>query len=78
MMSLLLISGCTSDQDEAGNNIDTNDGTTDQNDTEPEDCGNEVGNGLEIVRGPLEPDRPADRDSDFRSLAVDPLDSNIV
>ncbi|MCK4364998.1 MAG: hypothetical protein KAW45_03000 [Thermoplasmatales archaeon] len=75
-VTVMLFSGCTTDQ--TNDNGETEGGTTDQNDTETEDCGNEIGNGLEIVRGPLEPDRPADRDAVFRSLAVDPLDSNIV
>ncbi len=75
-VTVMLFSGCTTDQ--TNDNGETEGGTTDQNDTETEDCGNEVGNGLEIVRGPLEPDRPADRDAVFRSLAIDPLDANIV
>lgn len=74
----LLFLGCTTNQDETDNNVDTNGGTTDQNDDLSDDCGNEVGNGLEIIRGPLEPDRPADRDSVFNSLAVDPLNPDIV
>jgi hypothetical protein len=83
LVAVLLLSGCTTDQndsnqDQTNDNEETNGEITDQNETEPEDCGNEIGNGLEIVRGPLEPDRPADRDSVFGSLAVDPLDSNIV
>ena len=83
LIAFLLITGCTtekegSNKDKNNNNEETNGGTTDQNNTESDPCGNEIGNGLEIVRGPLEPDRPADRDSVFYSLAVDPLNQDIV
>jgi photosystem II stability/assembly factor-like uncharacterized protein len=83
LIAFLVITGCTSeregsDQDEIDDNEETNGGTTNQNHTEPDPCGNEIGNGLEIVRGPLEPDQPADRDSVFYSLAVDPLNQDIV
>lgn len=81
LVLFLLSSGCTTEENGSNQdqtNDDTNGGTADQNGEEPDQCGNEIGNGYEIVRGPLEPDRPADRDSVFGSLAVDPLDSNIV
>jgi len=82
LLAFSVITGCTteegSDKDKTNNNEETNGGTTDQNDTESDPCGNEIGNGLKIVRGPLEPDRPADRDSVFYSLAVDPLNQDIV
>ena len=40
-------------------------------------CGNDIGNGNELIQGP---DGPANEDFDqvFRSLAVDPTDENIV
>lgn len=81
LTSVLLLSGCTTEEngsDQTSDNVETDGGITDQNESEFEECGNEIGNGYEIVRGPLEPDRPADRDSVFGSLAVDPLDSDIV
>jgi photosystem II stability/assembly factor-like uncharacterized protein len=40
-------------------------------------CGNRVGNGYEIITGPYAP-TGEDRDRVFNSLAVDPLDPNIV
>lgn len=42
-----------------------------------EHCGNEVGNGNEVIPGPSGPSG-ADRDSVFRSLAVHPADANII
>ena len=80
---VVLFSGCTTEQNNSNqhqttDNGETSNGVTDQNNTEFEDCGNEIGNGLEIIQGPLEPDRPADRDAVFRSLAIDPFDADIV
>ncbi len=43
----------------------------------PEPCGNEIGNGYDIIVRPLET-TSYDVDHVFRSLAVDPLDHNIV
>lgn len=42
------------------------------------DCGNDVGNGLEIVHGPYATIPPIDNDTVFRSLVIDPHDPNIV
>ena len=43
-------------------------------------CGNAVGNGDQIITGPLapEPDNGPDNDSVFRSLTVHPTDPNVV
>ncbi len=47
--------------------------------TSPEvDCGNDVGNGLDIVPGPRATVPPIDNDSVFRSLVIDPRDANVV
>ncbi|MCH7592027.1 MAG: exo-alpha-sialidase [Planctomycetes bacterium] len=47
--------------------------------TTPEvDCGNDVGNGFDIVSGPQVTDPPIDNDSVFRSLVIDPRDANVV
>ena len=62
-----------------------NDGTVDLDDFfafallfgEQVDCGNDVGNGLEIVSGPDGPEG-ADHDGAFRSLTVHPADPNII
>ena len=43
----------------------------------PEDCGKEVGNGLEIIQGPDGPEE-ADHDNAFRSLTVHPSDPEIL
>ena len=43
----------------------------------PEDCENEVGNGLEIIQGPDGPEG-ADHDNAFRSLTVHPSDPEIL
>ena len=40
-------------------------------------CGNDIGNGDEVIPGPSEPGE-ADRDSVFRSLSVHPTDADIV
>jgi hypothetical protein len=76
----LLFSGCTTEEDQG--QIDNGEGTdgdaTDQNETEFGDCGNDIGNGAEIVSGPSEPEHDADRDNPFRSLTVHPTNSDIV
>ena len=43
----------------------------------PEDCGKEVGNGLEIIQGPDGPEE-ANHDNAFRSLIVHPSDPEIL
>ena len=43
----------------------------------PEDCGKEVGNGLEIIQRPDGPEE-ADHDNAFRSLTVHPSDPEIL
>ena len=84
ILLVVVFIGCVEKESEQGGSDQTNDnkennsGTTDQDDDVSNECGNEVGNGLEIVVGPLESARPADRDAVFNSLAVDPLDSDIV
>jgi photosystem II stability/assembly factor-like uncharacterized protein len=79
----LLFSGCTTeekdaDQGQTNDSEETNGGATDQNETEFEDCGNEIGNGAEIISGPSEPENEADRDNPFRSLTVHPTNSDII
>jgi len=61
----LFISGCTTDQNQIDNN-------------ESDPCGNDVGNGYEIISGPSAPDFEGDRDNPFRSLTVHPTDPDIV
>ncbi len=78
LIAIFLITGCTTEQESSNQDKKTNGSTTDQNEKESDPCGNGIGNGLEIVRGPLEPDRPSDRDSVFYSLAVDPLNQDII
>jgi len=73
--SVLLLSGCSTDQDTTNEN---NNGTPGQYDEEGFDlCGNDIGNGNEIVFGQVtltewNPDNP------FRSLTVHPNDPNII
>ncbi len=43
-----------------------------------DDCGNNVGNGDEIVSGPAATEPPIDNDTVFRSLVVDPANPNVV
>jgi photosystem II stability/assembly factor-like uncharacterized protein len=82
-----LFSGCTTD-DTA--NEDTNQGTLedttedeniDNNETEfdeVDNCGNEIGNGAEIISGPSGPEHEGDHDNPFRSLTVHPNNSDII
>ena len=81
IICFVVLIGCTQldgSSDGDNNNGNTGNGFSNQQNNESDPCGNDLGNGLEIIRGPLEPDRPADRDSVFRSLVVDPLDANVV
>ncbi len=49
-------------------------------DVEPptDDCGNDVGNGNEIVSGPARTEPPIDNDTVFRSLVIDPRNPDVV
>lgn len=62
----------TNDNGAIDGNTDDN-GTTDTADA----CGNDIGNGDEVIAGPSEPGE-ADRDSVFRSLTVHPADVDIL
>ncbi len=46
--------------------------------TSSDKCGNEIGNGAEIISGPLTPSLPHNIDNPFRSLTVHPTNSKIL
>jgi len=75
LISVLLLCGCfsdqnTSDQNNANENNEVNNGESDL-------CGNDIGNGNEIVFGQVTPTE-WNPDNPFRSLTVHPNDPNII
>jgi len=78
LISVLLLSGCFTDQNNANENNEINNGTPEQDDGEESDsCGNDIGNGNEIVFGQVTPTE-WNPDNPFRSLTVHPNDPNII
>lgn len=76
--SVLLLSGCSTDQDTSNENNEINNGTSEQYDEEELDpCGNDIGNGDEIVFGQVTPTE-WNPDNPFRSLTIHPNDPNII
>jgi photosystem II stability/assembly factor-like uncharacterized protein len=73
IFSLLLISGCTSDQT---NN--ENKDSTDENGDETDPCGNAIGNGYETISGPDIDAFEGDIDNPFRSLTIHPTNPDII
>ena len=83
VISVLLLSGCstdknTSDQNNTNSNNETNNGSSEQdNEEEFDPCGNDIGNGNEIVFGQVTPTE-WNPDNPFRSLIVHPNNPDIV
>jgi len=81
--SVLLLSGCSTDQNTLDQNNtneynETNNGSSEQNNEEEFDpCGNDIGNGNEIVFGQVTPTE-WNPDNPFRSLIVHPNNPDIV
>ena len=80
---VLLFCGCTTEQnnlnqDNTNENNETNNGSSEQYDEEEIDpCGNDIGNGNEIIFGQVTPTE-WNPDNPFRSLTIHPSDPNII
>jgi photosystem II stability/assembly factor-like uncharacterized protein len=83
LIVVLFFCGCTteqngSNQDNTNENNESDNGTSEQYDNEEFDpCGNDIGNGYEIVFGQVTPTE-WNPDNPFRSLTIHPSDSNTV
>ncbi|KYK23798.1 hypothetical protein AYK24_00770 [Thermoplasmatales archaeon SG8-52-4] len=71
--------GCT-EQITINKNSESVDKNDNQNETQftEQECGNEIGNGHEIISGPSSPAYDADRDNPFRSLTVHPINPDVI
>ena len=71
---MLILCGCIQQNDQKDTDVN---GEKDGTETRYDPCGNEIGNGNEIISGPSGPE-DHDIDNPFRSLTVHPTDSDIL
>jgi len=75
-LSLIIVfSGCTDEQPKPQDSEENSE--EDESETRYDPCGNEIGNGNEIISGPLGPE-DEDIDNPFRSLTVHPTHPDVL